>query len=204
MRVYGEDDMKDILRNREEKLKNIRQKMFSLYNELSDTDALVRSVAVKTAGLSGMPTGKNTHQDTGDVLLRYQGQLQERNTEIRQIMWSLAEEEESICRVWNCFYALRDPYYAILNALYVENQVYQSVKEDFGCSHKTFEKKRKEGIDLLIQFYESRRTAGELICQAEKTRKPKARPQTNAYHQMSLQELLDEETKDREREGKRV
>lgn len=139
--------------------------MFDLYREIEDTDNILRSIALPSIQIPDVPAQGQNYMDTGDVLLRYRRQLYERNQEVRQIMWGLAEEEESICRVWNCFYALKDPYYSILYALYVENQIYQTVEIDYGWSHKTFEKKRKHGIKQILKFYESDLTANQLICQ---------------------------------------
>ena len=37
------------------------------------------------------------------------------------MMWALSDQEETVSRVWACFYALEDPYFSILRAVYVEH-----------------------------------------------------------------------------------
>lgn len=196
MRKLNETEIKDILRNREQKIENIHKKMLSLYREMEHTDEIMESVAFPSTNHSGLPGGKGGHKDLGDVLLQYNRQLYSRNEEIRKIMWELVEEEDSISRLWACFYALGDPYYSILNALYVENQLYQTVEESFDVSHKTFEKYRQKGIELLLRFYESDESIAKLMRRygtekdnSKKTGKNRKTPEGEAYEQISLSSL---------------
>ena len=100
MRNLSETEIKDILRNREQKIESIHKKMFRLYREMEHTDEIMESVAFPSANLNGLPGGKGGHKDLGDVLVKYNRQLYNRNEEIRRIMWELVEEEDSISRVW--------------------------------------------------------------------------------------------------------
>ena len=128
-------------------------------------------------------------------MLQYNRQICNRNEEIRKIMWELVEEEDSISRLWACFYALNDPFYSILNALYVENQLYQAVENNFDMSHKTFEKYRQRGIELLLLFYNSDESIAKLMrsYSKEKTDKRQGRGKKeqkhNGYEQISLSSL---------------
>lgn len=158
-----EQKVKSILRHKKEKLKNIREKRLQLYEMIEDTDSVLISSALPSPKLSALPTGKGTHKDMGDVLLNYQAELRKRNKELRSILWQLSEEEEGIIRTWTCFCALPEPYYGILKALYVDNQLYQAVEQDFGHSHKTFEQYRKKGIDTIIRYYESEMSVSRLL-----------------------------------------
>lgn len=192
MRILDEAAVKDILQNREKKIENIHKKMLSLYQELGRNDEVLETVAYPKSELKGMPGGKGNHKDLGDVLLQYNHQICNRNEEIRKIMWELVEEEDSISRLWACFYALNDPYYSILSALYVENQLYQTVENSFEMSHKTFEKYRQRGIELLLLFYNSDESIAKLMrsCSKEKTDrqqgKGKKEQKHNEYEQISL------------------
>lgn len=195
MRSLDEAAVKDILQNREKKIDNIHRKMISLYQELERNDEVLETVAYPKTELSGMSGGKGNHKDLGDVLLQYNRQICNRNEEIRKIMWELVEEEDSISRLWACFYALNDPFYSILNALYVENQLYQAVENNFDMSHKTFEKYRQRGIELLLLFYNSDESIAKLMrsYSKEKTDKRRGRGKKeqkhNGYEQISFSSL---------------
>lgn len=195
MKNLSETEIKDILRNREQKIANIHKKMFSLYRELEHTDDILESVAFPSTNLSGLPGGKGCHKDLGDVLIKYNRQNYNRSEEIRRIMWELVEQEDSINRVWACFHALDDPYYSILYALYVENQLYQTVEDSFDVSHKTFEKYRQQGIELLIRFYDSGESIADLMHKqavtsnrkkGRKGRRSEDKQEKQKYEQISL------------------
>lgn len=194
MRSINESEIKDILRNREEKTSNIRIKILNMYQELENTEGLLLSTALPSTELRGMPGGKGGHKDLGDVLQQYYQRLYNRNEEIRSIMWALAEEEESISRVWVCFQALPDPYYSILRELYVENQLYQAVEDRFKGSHKTFERYRQKGIEQLLCFYYSGNSIAELmrrqntgtVIKRKKKGKQNTSQEKQEYEQMSF------------------
>lgn len=191
MRNLSETEIKDILRNREQKIESIHKKMFRLYREMEHTDEIMESVAFPSTNLSGLPGGKGGHKDLGDVLVKYNRQLYNRNEEIRRIMWELVEEEDSISRVWACFYALSEPYYSILYALYIENQLYQAVEDSFDVSHKTFEKYRQRGMELLLRLYNSGENVTKLMRRQETendSKKGKVK-KAEEYEQISLSSL---------------
>ena len=190
-----EETIKDILRSYPEKLRNIRQKMLSLYSE-TESEEVLSAAALPAVNMSGMPGAKGNHKDLGDVMISYHKQIWKRNEEIREMMWQLTEEEEMIRRVWASFHVLDNPYYSILHALYVENQLYTAVESSFDMSHKTFEKYRRDGIDLLIRFYESNETIPDLMRKyrhKKKTpqkRRKEAGNQEKEYSQIDLSDLL--------------
>lgn len=198
MRILDEAAIKDILQNREKKIENIHKKMLNLYRELERNDEVMESVAYPSAGLSGLPSGRGDHKDLGDVLLQYNRQLCNRNEEIRKIMWELVEEEDSISRLWACFYAINDPFYSILTALYVENQLYQVVEDSFDISHKTFEKYRQRGVGLLLRLYNSGESIAKLMRRHEtesgssKKQGKDRRNQEEGYEQINLLSLQNE------------
>lgn len=198
MRSLDEAAVKDILQNREKKIDNIHRKMISLYQELERNDEVLETVAYPKTELSGMSGGKGNNKDLGDVLLQYNRQICNRNEEIRKIMWELVEEEDSISRLWACFYALNDPFYSILNALYVENQLYQAVENNFDMSHKTFEKYRQRGIELLLLFYNSDESIAKLMRSYrertnERQKKREKEQNSDGYEQISLSALEEKE-----------
>lgn len=127
-----EDDVKDMLRFREQRLTTIRKKTESLCRELEGARA-----ALSTSGKE-MP-----EKDA----------VREHRKVIRQALKQLAEEEEAIRRVWCCLCRVEEPYFGILRALYVENRRYQETEEASGLSHKSFETYRKRGILQLLDAY---------------------------------------------------
>lgn len=189
-----EQKVKSILRHKNEKLKDIREKRIQLYEMIADTDSVITSIALPSPELSELPTGKGNHRDMGDVLMKYQAELRKRNQELRSILWQLSEEEEGIIRTWTCFCALPDPYYGILKALYVDNQLYQTVEQDFGHSHKTFEQYRKRGIDSVIRYYESEMSVSRLLEEQNRNQKHKNKSNKNKRAgmpgQMKLTDML--------------
>lgn len=197
MKKLNEAEVKDILRHKEEKTADIRTKMAGLYQELSsepDTDIL-SAAAVSSPGLSGLPCAKGgAHKDLNNILEKYSHMRRERSRAVREMMSALMAAEDRINRVWACFYALGTPYFAILKALYVDSQLYQAVEQEFAVSHKTFEKYRRDGIQLVIKYYESDESTANLLHWHDgdgQRKKPKAGPQEKkGYAQCSLLDYL--------------
>ena len=75
MTKMTEDRVKNILRFRNSKLKNIHQKMISLYEDANDTDSVLETVALPAQNISGMPGARGEHKDLGNVLINYQNEL---------------------------------------------------------------------------------------------------------------------------------
>jgi len=206
MQKVNEEMVKDILRNRDKKIGNIHQKMLALYQELEAAGNMQARDILPAIRMDGTPGQKGGHKGLGGVLLGYQWQQYKRSTEIRRMMWALSEQKETVNRVWACFYALEDPYYSILQAIYVENQLYQTVEDSYEFSHKTFEKHRQHGIELVIRFYESGEDIAELMrrhpddVQKGKKEMAEEEPENNGYDQISLMGYLEGEGKGKKEE----
>lgn len=189
-----EHKVKSILQNKNQILKSTRDKRLQVYEMMADTESAITSSALPSSEVNFLPSGKGNHKDIGDVLLDYRNELRRRNQELRNFLWQLSEMEEGIIRTWSCFCALPDPYYGILKSLYVENQLYQAVEQDFGHSHKTFERYRKRAIQMIIQYYESSMSVSQLLeaqnqdqCHTELNCKSK---QSDIPGQISLSNIL--------------
>lgn len=188
-----EDRVKNILRFRNSKLKNIHQKMISLYEDANDTDSVLETVALPAQNISGMPGARGEHKDLGNVLINYQNELYRRNAEIREMMWALSQEEQSINRVWACFHVLEEPYYDILRRLYVVGELYQTVEHESGLTHSYFDKKRMEGLQLIIAYYESGESISNLMYKyrnKKKSSKKEKKKMQNSFQQISLEDLM--------------
>lgn len=193
MTKMTEDRVKNILRFRNSKLKNIHQKMISLYEDANDTDSVLETVALPAQNISGMPGARGEHKDLGNVLINYQNELYRRNAEIREMMWALSQEEQSINRVWACFHVLEEPYYDIIRRLYVVGELYQTVEHESGLTHSYFDKKRMEGLQLIIEYYESGESISNLMYKyrsKKKSSKKEKKKMQNSFRQISLEDLM--------------
>lgn len=193
MTKMTEDRVKNILRFRNSKLKNIHQKMISLYEDANDTDSVLETVALPAQNISGMPGARGEHKDLGNVLINYQNELYRRNAEIREMMWVLSQEEQSINRVWACFHVLEEPYYDIIRRLYVVGELYQTVEHESGLTHSYFDKKRMEGLQLIIAYYESGESISNLMYKyrnKKKSSKKEKKKMQNSFQQISLEDLM--------------
>lgn len=193
MTKMTEDRVKNILRFRNSKLKNIHQKMISLYEDANDTDSVLETVALPAQNISGMPGARGEHKDLGNVIINYQNELYRRNAEIREMMWALSQEEQSINRVWACFHVLEEPYYDIIRRLYVVGELYQTVEHESGLTHSYFDKKRMEGLQLIIEYYESGESISNLMYKyrsKKKSSKKEKKKMQNSFQQLSLEDLM--------------
>lgn len=193
MTKMTEDRVKNILRFRNSKLKNIHQKMISLYEDANDTDSVLETVALPAQNISGMPGARGEHKDLGNVLINYQNELYRRNAEIREMMWALSQEEQSINRVWACFHVLEEPFYDIIRRLYVVGELYQTVEHESGLTHSYFDKKRMEGLQLIIEYYESGESISNLMYKyrsKKKSSKKEKKKMQNSFQQLSLEDLM--------------
>ena len=189
MTKMTEDRVKNILRFRNSKLKNIHQKMISLYEDAN----VLETVALPAQNISGMPGARGEHKDLGNVLINYQNELYRRNAEIREMMWALSQEEQSINRVWACFHVLEEPYYDIIRRLYVVGELYQTVEHESGLTHSYFDKKRMEGLQLIIEYYESGESISNLMYKyrsKKKSSKKEKKKMQNSFQQLSLEDLM--------------
>lgn len=198
MTKMTEDRVKNILRFRNSKLKNIHQKMISLYEDANDTDSVLETVALPAQNISGMPGARGEHKDLGNVLINYQNELYRRNAEIREMMWALSQEEQSINRVWACFHVLEEPFYDIIRRLYVVGELYQTVEHESGLTHSYFDKKRMEGLQLIIEYYESGESISNLMYKyrsKKKSSKKEKKKMQNSFQQLSLEDLMKGDNK---------
>lgn len=176
------EEAKKMLMDKDRDLLAIDKKMNLLYDEMmkSENDEFIRAAAMPGKPVDVLRLGSGSRVDNMDILLRYNKQKQERLGEIRVQMWKLSEEAEDIRRLWNCFLALREPYYSILHELYVKKELYAVVQCSSGFSHRIFEERRKEGLCLLADMFSSGYSTLELMEMAGQKEKTKARKEKRA------------------------
>lgn len=164
MLIIGENYVKDTLKYGSAKLTEIHNRIVSLYAELENMDALIRSISLgqgyrnETGSFSG-----NTDRDLTQIMIKHEKVAKQREIEIREEMLNLIEEEESINRIRVCYQTLRGNDYTCLQQLYVQRKPYKLVEKDSGMSHATFERRRRQAIKKIITMYESDYSNQELI-----------------------------------------
>lgn len=157
---------KAILQDKDERLEGIDRKFVLLQEELwklEDGDSGLILASAMPSKTLWAPPGGGKFMDNTDVVLRYHRQKQQRIEEILFQLWELSEEADEIRRLWNCFLALPEPYYGILHRLYVEKELYAEVEKGSGHGHGWFEKRRKEGLALMVGMFNSGYSSLELM-----------------------------------------
>ncbi len=163
-----EAQAKNILRNREKWQKQISRKLLSLQKELqqleNSSDEYIHAAAFPRIW-SADRIGDRGDTDTDNlyVIEKYRDMQDRRGREIRLLMSKLQGKLDCINRLWLCFMALPERYYEILDRLYNQRELYKSVEADVGYTHHQFENKRKEGMAMLVDMYNSSRSNMELI-----------------------------------------
>uniref|UniRef100_UPI0040570C06 hypothetical protein n=1 Tax=Agathobacter sp. TaxID=2021311 RepID=UPI0040570C06 len=151
-KTMTEQQVKDILRNRETLLTSIHRKMSAIEQDMAKTDDMIETMSMPASPISGMPRGCIKQKDLGDVYRNYKKILKQRNEDYRTMFWELVMQEEMIERVWDAYMRLEEPYYSIINRMYVQSMLYAAVESESGWSRQVFEKKRKKGIQLIVDM----------------------------------------------------
>ena len=145
-----EQKVKEILRNREALLTSIHQKMLTIEQDMAKTDDMIETMSMPTRFLSGMPKGSAKQKDLSDVYGNYKKILKQRNEDYKTMFLELILQEQMIEQVWDAYMRLEEPYYSIINKMYVQSMLYATVESESGWSRQVFEKKRKKGIRLIV------------------------------------------------------
>lgn len=150
-----ENIVKDVLRNRKNKINSIHRKMNYLTSDIDLKNEILTSICLRSQRLSDLPKARGRKKDMSDVYEAYQKSFEEQKYEIQEQFWKLVEQEDMIERVWQCFLALEEPYFSILEAIYVKQEKYEVVLEESGLSNQPFNEKRRHGIEAIIMLYNS-------------------------------------------------
>lgn len=166
--IYGvttvtEWEVKHILRNRELLRASIQDKISTIQHDIIWGNDVIEMVSLPCKQLSDVPKARNRYTDIGDVYEKYQKKLEQRQMELKQMLNLLFIKEEKIERVWGSYLALDEPYYSIVNKMYVQNELYATVEAESGYSRHVFEKYRKEAISLIERFYYSGKSIADLL-----------------------------------------
>lgn len=182
MKLIDEVDVKMALEKGTSDLKIIHKRILDLYDELIEVDSVIRSVAMKSPKYGNIGGGVGgIKKDLADIMLRHEQTARARGIELREEMYRLTEEEESINRIQACFRALQDKEYLYLDRLYVQHTPYKIVESESGVSHKTFERTRAGAVNRIITLYNSDLSNQEIIRQSKRKERLKEKSRKFDY-----------------------
>lgn len=133
----------------QKRLTEINDRILELYHLGSDTESIIASLSFK----NGLEEMQERQRDISSLLLRHKAIMAEQEKEISMEMWRLAEEEETLKRIWICYRALDTLHFRIVRRLYVEKSLYAAVEKEFCMSHGKFEKERAAAIRRIMELY---------------------------------------------------
>lgn len=160
-----EERIKMILSKREKMLRDINEKVILLIKDLDRIDDdLITEKSIHAVSINMMPSAQGgVKKDLSDLIIKLQRDREERKNELYKMIRLLSDQEYMINRVWACFLALDDPYYTMLNQLYVENDLYEAVRQQFDMSPTTFERHRKKALTLIAEYVDSQLSVSEIM-----------------------------------------
>lgn len=194
-----ERDVIEILRHKDNFISIIHRKLYTISRDLRSTNDIILSVSLPSQQMSGMPGRKGAVKDLEDTYEKYRIVLEQRKKDYQDIVFNLIEEEMSIVRVWMCYLVLGEPYATILDKVYVQKQLYTATELESDMAHSTFERKRQEGIKLIMKYYNSGISASELKelqKQPGMKKRGSAKKEDAGAHQMSLSDWIEDLNKE--------
>lgn len=195
-RYYITDaDVKEFLRNKEQIIDSCKEKIINIKKDLENNNEMIEAVSLSSKPITDMPKGNGGIIDLSSTFERYEKKLKEREEEYKELLWYVMAKEEAVRRVWACLYLLNDPYYWIMNKLYVEGNLYAAVEYDYGKSHKQFETKRKEAIESILDlYYHCDMTTDQMILKANSITHNdvfiKSKSKENEMEQLNLEDMF--------------
>lgn len=145
------DYVKQVLGEYRQRLADINERILELYRLGSDTEGIIESLTFKNS----LDEAKQRQKDISSLLLRHHAMIAEQEKEISMEMWRLAEEEETLKRIWVCYRALDTVQFRLIRRLYVEKNLYAAVEQEFHMSHGKFEKERAAAMRRIMELYYS-------------------------------------------------
>lgn len=146
---------KMVLANYEDLKHDIQKKLKLLYKEIESEDSCLAEVAYKKICYDKIGGSSKAINDLTEVVDQHQRLVRNRGIEVRKAMLTLMKREDTYRRIWSCYNLLEPDAYNILTRLYVENELYVTVEEESGLSHKTFEYRRKQAMKDIISLCNS-------------------------------------------------
>ena len=153
MVIPSENEIKNILSNKDMLLKSLNIRRQTIYKELRDQETLIR-LNLRSGFSEKEYVQTSRVYDVMDDMLSYHRRLRKYKKEMNKLLAEITEAEERIYKVWYCFTRLPEPFYTYLYELYVEKRPYKDVLARSGLANSTFAKKRLQAIKTLQMFYD--------------------------------------------------
>lgn len=142
------EEIKEILKNKDIRLRSIRTKRLKLYEALAE---LVTEIERMNQVQSEI-----YHAHAVFDIQRNKELLNRQKSELDALLDELYVEETKILEVWDCHMTLPEPYFTIVDKLYIKGFTYKQVEMESGYSHQPFENNRKNALLMIQSRYEQR------------------------------------------------
>lgn len=182
-------DIKIILMDYDTIKEQTKQQIIDLYNDLFDTDTLIRVISTKSIQIDRMPKPPgSSKKDLSDIVLRHEKQLKKWYREISYEIDLLLAKEEMLRRVWLCYRILPDNEYQVITKVYINKQMCKQVELESGKTKTTFFRTINRGLTDIKRMYDSDLSNDFLLKQfLSKQKKKKTAPKKQeSYEQLSF------------------
>lgn len=181
-------DIKKILMDYDTIKEQTKQQIIDLYNDLFDTDTLIRVISTKSSQIDRMPkpTG-SSKKDLSDIVLRHEKQLKKWYREISYEIDLLLAKEEMLRRVWLCYRILPESEYQVITKVYIEKKLAKQAELESGKTKTTFFRTINRGLRDIKRMYDSDFSNDYLLKQFLSKKKKKPAPEKKeSYEQLSF------------------
>lgn len=153
MWIPSDNDIKYILKNKDQLLYGLKLKRISVYKDMQDSEAYMRSILLQSPSFECRVQQSDIRDITIDFI-KYQKRSRVYEKELKCLLMDIAKEEEIIKKIWYCFTKLPEPYYTYLKNLYIDGKSYKVVQAESGLSKSSFARYRKRAIETIQMLYD--------------------------------------------------
>lgn len=153
MLTPSENEIKNILRNKDRLLRVLQIKRQEIYKEMENKEDYMRSLLLSHPKY-GEYVQTSEIRDVAEDMLRYKKLVKRYETELIRLLTEITDEEEQIQKIWYCFTKLPEPYYTYLHELYVERKPYKEVLMQSGISNTAFARRRKKAFETIQMYFD--------------------------------------------------
>ena len=133
-----------------------KQQIIDLYNDLFDTDTLIRVISTKSTQIDRMPKSSgSSKKDLSDIVLLHEKQLKKWYREISYEIDLLLAKEEMLRRVWLCYRILPESEYQVITKVYIEKKLAKQAELESGKTKTTFFRTINRGLRDIKRMYDS-------------------------------------------------
>lgn len=150
-----EADIIRCLSDYDKHLADIRERIQMQYREIDTTDDLLRNLQLQGINYESYLTSGYNKKDLTDILIKHEKEEREYALYLKDYIFQLMQQEESLKRIWICYQCLTNEQRQILTELYVHKKAWKVVKMELKMSHSTVSNYRNAAIENIIKLYNS-------------------------------------------------